>query len=92
MAQGSRSPDLEYRPMRVAVDGDKSEEGYLVLHDDVLVAVISHLQETVDGELRDSWYVEAGFGPCDGLLPAPIFKSRDEAERWVLARVQRRRL
>jgi hypothetical protein len=54
----------------------------------VLVAVLSNLKETVDGELCDNWFVEAGFGPCDGMLPAPIFKSQEEAEGWVARRVE----
>ena len=83
-------PRLDRQPVRVAVDGDKSEAGYLLFADGVLVAVISNLKETVDGALQDNWYVEAGFGPCDGLLPAPIFKSQEDAERWVSRRVERR--
>jgi len=48
--------------IRVAVAGDKSEPGCLVFADAVLVAVISHLEETLDGELQHRWYLEAGFG------------------------------
>src|SRR5687768_6322712 len=41
---------LDRHPVRVAVDGDKSEQGYLIFADGVLVAVLSHLKETVDGD------------------------------------------
>jgi hypothetical protein len=84
------SPTLDRHPVRIAVDGDKSEQGYLIFADEVLVAVISYLKETVDGQLQDNWFIEAGFGPCDGIMPAPIFKSQEEAERWVARRVERR--
>jgi hypothetical protein len=81
------APTLDRHPVRVAVDGDKSEQGLIVFADGVLVAVFSYLKETVDGSLQDRWYLEAGFGPCDGTLPHPIFNSQDEAEQWVSGRL-----
>ena len=84
------APVLDRHPLRIAVDGNKSEPGFLILADGILVAVISHLQETVDGELQNNWYIEAGFGPCEGIIPHPFFKSQDDAERWILARVAQR--
>ncbi len=84
------SVKLDRHIIRVAVDGDKSEPGCLVFADGVLVAVISHLEETVDGELKHRWYLEAGFGPCDGVIPHPVFASKDEAWAWVSARVDER--
>ena len=81
---------LDRHPVRIAVDGDKSEPGFLIFADGVLVAVLSHLKETVEGELRNNWYIEAGFGPCEGIIPHPFFKSQDDAERWILASVARR--
>ena len=59
----------------------------IVFADGVLVAVLSYLKETVEGELQEQWYLEAGFGPCDGTLPQPTFNSQDEAESWVLSRL-----
>jgi hypothetical protein len=81
---------LDRHPVRVAVDGDQSEAGVIVFADGVLVAVLSCLNETVDGELQDRWYLEAGFGPCDGVLPPPVFDSQDEAEQWVVTRLDNR--
>jgi hypothetical protein len=71
----------------VAVDGDQSEPGCLVFADGVLVAVISHLQNTVDGELQHRWFLEAGFGPCSGAKPDPIFMTKEEAQAWIERRV-----
>jgi hypothetical protein len=79
---------LDRHPVRVAVDADQSEQGLMVFADGVLVAVFSYLKETVDGELQDRWYLEAGFGPCDGTLPHPTFNGQDEAEQWVSHRLQ----
>jgi hypothetical protein len=68
--------------VRVAVDGDKSEQGFMVFADGVLVAVFSCLKETVESELQERWYLEAGFGPCDGVLPHPTFERQEQAEAW----------
>jgi hypothetical protein len=81
---------LDRHPVRVAVDTDQSEPGVIVFADGVLVAVLSCLKETVEGELQDCRYLEAGFGPCDGVLPHPVFDSQEEAERWITKRVERR--
>ena len=78
---------LDRHIIRVAVDRDKSEAACLVFADAILVAVISHLEETLEGELQHRWYLEAGFGPCDGVIPHPVFTSQDEAWAWVSDRV-----
>jgi hypothetical protein len=78
---------LDRHVVRVAVDTANSEQGLIVFADGVLVAVFSHLESTVDGELRDRWYLEAGFGKCDGVLPHPILNSQEEAEQWVMNRL-----
>jgi hypothetical protein len=78
---------LDRHVVRVAVDGNKSEPGCLIFADGILVAVISHLEETVEGELKHRWYLEAGFGPCDEVIPHPIFASKEEAWAWVSDRV-----
>ena len=78
---------LDRHVIRVAVDHDQSEPSCLVFADDVLVAVISHLEETVEGELQHRWYLEAGFGPCNGVIPHPVFGSKEEAWAWVSGRV-----
>jgi hypothetical protein len=80
------APKLDRQVIRVAVANNKSEPSCLVFADGILVAVISHLEETVEGELKHRWYLEAGFGPCDGVIPHPIFASKEEAWAWVSAR------
>ena len=81
---------LDRHLVRVAVDRDQSEAGVIVFVKGVLVAVLSCLKGTVDGELQDRWYLEATFGPCDGVLPHPTFDSQDEAEQWVVTRLESR--
>jgi hypothetical protein len=81
------TPRLNRHIVRVAANGDKSEQGLIIFADGVLVAVFSHLKETVDRELQDRWFLEAGFGPCDGTLPSPIFSNQDQAEQWVWDRL-----
>jgi hypothetical protein len=83
------APKLDRHAVRVAVDSDKSEKGLLVFADGILVAVFSHLNETVDGELQDRWFLEAGFGRCQEVKP-PVFDSREEAEQWVFDRMNGR--
>src|SRR5918997_286132 len=63
--------------------GSLAEPGCLVFADAILVAVISHLEETVDGELQHRWYLEAGFGRCSGAKPDPIFMTKEEAQAWI---------
>jgi hypothetical protein len=70
------APILDRHPVRIAVDSNKSEPRFLILADGVLVAVLSHLQETVDGELQNNWYIEAGFGPCEGLSRTRFSRAR----------------
>jgi hypothetical protein len=74
---------LDRHPIQVAVDGNKCEQGLLVFVDGALVAVFSHLAETCDGDLKGCWFLEAGFGRCE-YVPAPVLKSKEEAEGWVL--------
>jgi hypothetical protein len=74
--------DISFQPMRVLIDGHDSE-GYLVLADNQLAAVIVRL----DGEHHDPahkgwWCLEAGFGNCNSR-DAPLFKTPDEAGAWV---------
>lgn len=62
------------------------EEGLLVFADDVLMAVVMLLQNSVsDPDLPGRWYLETGYGPCE---EAPgtnrLFETSDEAEAWVL--------
>ena len=74
-------PHITCEPVRVAV-GKTSEEGFLILANGVLMAVISYVV-AVDDRLDGKWFVEAGFGVCTEVVP-PIFNSPDEAQAWVL--------
>ncbi len=74
--------DISFMPMRVLIDGHDSE-GYLVLADNQLAAVIVRLDgEHHDPEHKRFWHLEAGFGKC-GCRDAPLFKIPEEAGAWV---------
>ena len=57
--------------------------------DGALVAVFSYLQETIDGDLANHWFLEAGFGRCEVKEP-PLFNTQYEAQQWVLERYRGR--
>jgi hypothetical protein len=66
--------------------GSTDEDGYLVLASDKLVAVLVRLSEEVHGDAVGNWYLEVGFGPCDG--PAhPVFETLDAAKAWIATRL-----
>jgi hypothetical protein len=62
--------------------GCDDREGYLVLSDGQLVAVLVRLADEMHEDRRGSWFVEAGFGPCRTAVP-PMFGDLDEARAWV---------
>jgi hypothetical protein len=87
----SRSPYISFQPMRVLIDGHDSE-GYLVLADDQLAAVIVRLDgEAHDATARGLWHLEAGFGKCAAPpYGAPLWATPEEAGLWVEEKLGRR--
>ena len=68
------------------------EQGFLILVDDVLMAVIMCLDKSVEDDLRGQWFLETGYGPCTvGPGEDVLFQNPDEAQQWVLERVTRAR-
>ncbi len=84
----SRSPYISFQPMRVLIDGHDSE-GYLVLADDQLAAVIVRLDgEWHDATSRGLWHLEAGFGKCaTPPYDMPLWATPEEAGLWVAAKL-----
>lgn len=79
--------EITLQPMSVLADGG-SHEGQLVLADGKLVAVFTWVtpEETVGGlDRAGGWFLEAGFGPCSGLMSAtpPVLATLNEAVTWV---------
>ena len=73
---------ISFQPMRVLIDGHDTD-GYLVLADNQLAAVIVRLDgQTHDPEHKGWWHLEAGFGKCN-IQSAPLVKTPDEAGAWV---------
>ncbi len=68
--------------------GSQDHEGRLVLVNGQLAAVLVRLSDEVHGEARGRWFLETGFGRCDGA-EHPVFESLDEAEAWVRRRIER---
>ena len=68
--------------------GSQDHEGRLVLADGQLVAVLVRLADEVHGDKRGGWFLETGYGRCDGPQH-PVFASLDEAQAWVRRRVER---
>ena len=77
---------MTFQPVEIAVHGGM-EAGQLVFADAQLVAVLTHLDQSVSEELRSRWFLEAGFGPCEAATP-PLFASLDAAQEWVRERVE----
>jgi hypothetical protein len=75
------APRLILQPMPV-LTGCDDQEGYLVLADGQLVAVLVRLADEMHADQLGSWFLEAGFGPCRTTMP-PVFDDLDEAQAWV---------
>jgi hypothetical protein len=84
-------PEVTCQPIRVAAiwRGD-SEDGFLILADGALVAVVIHLQQSVTGAPKRHWYIEATFGLCQ-KPPSDelVFETPDRAKEWMCVQVQR---
>jgi hypothetical protein len=79
---------LTLHPVRVGNGFD--EEGMLVFdREQRLVAVLTHLSDQYDG-VSGHWYLEAGFGPLDGL-DHPTFADLDAAQERISQRLARGR-
>ncbi|WP_114943579.1 hypothetical protein [Microvirga calopogonii] len=79
--------DITLQAMPVLADGGR-HEGQLVLVDGQLVAVFTWVtpEETAGGhEQAGGWFLEAGFGPCSGLISTtpPVLSTLDDAVTWV---------
>jgi hypothetical protein len=73
-------------PVRVATAGGEGDDGFLVFAAGQLIAVITRLRQSVNGEPQENWYLEAGFGPC-AAHPVLVFRTPDEARDWVRERL-----
>lgn len=88
---GRMEPPSSCQSVKVET-GSRDKEGCLVFVDGRLVAVLVRLgDDHAEAGLSGSWFVEAGFGPCDGLGGNhPTFASTDDARAWARGRVRRR--
>lgn len=81
------SPSLAFRDIRVGTNS-ADEEGWLVLLDDRLAAVVVRLSDDHDEpELKGKLFMEAGFGRFR-LAMQVTWADQDEARRWFLARLE----
>jgi hypothetical protein len=79
-------PTVTLHPVEV-MTGSGDQEGRLVFADRQLVAVLVYLDDVVHEDERGGWFLEVGFGPCNGAHQ-PVFGSLEEAEAWVQEQVQ----
>jgi hypothetical protein len=81
------APEISLQTVLVpATPTSTVERGLLIFADDVLMAVVMHLDGSVDNDaLRGPWYLETGYGPCAQRPGTDLaFKTPDEAQAWVL--------
>lgn len=84
---------ITIEPIQVLIDGG-SRDGRIVLADGSLAAILVSVTSEEAGQeernMATGWFLEAGFGPCSGLLtvPPPIFPTIDDAQRWVRAALE----
>jgi hypothetical protein len=68
------------------------EQGLLIFADDMLLAVITGSQNSVDSSRGGRWVLEVGFGPCAVASGLDVmFQTPEEAQQWVLERVSYKR-
>ena len=65
--------------------GCEDREGYLILADGILTAVIVRLDSHVHDGIAGKWFLEAGFGPCRDAQE--LFETPEAAVAWVSGRV-----
>lgn len=81
---------MSLRLQRASVaTGGHDTEGLLIFHADVLTAVIVRLSDDHEDE-AGKWFLEVGFGPLE-MRPAPTFTDLDEAQDWILHRLEEHR-
>jgi len=74
----------------VEVDtGTSDRDGFLVFVDNALVAVLVRLEDKEHGAMRGQWLLEVGFGRCNATPQTSVFKSPDDAQKWVLKRLSK---
>ena len=79
---------VTFQPIPVLINSHGNNEGRLVLVDGQLIAVLVRLDGDVDAaELKGSWFLESGTGPCSVVDP-PVFPDLADARSWVEGRLQ----
>jgi hypothetical protein len=74
-------PDFHRQAVHLA-SGTPDRDGVLVFGNGDLLAVLVQLTTETHKGLGGLWFLEAGFGYCQGRS-APLFQSPEEAERWI---------
>ncbi len=76
----AKSALVRFQPIKLAAR-QAAEDACLCIVNHALVTVLVRLTEDVDAS-APRWYLEAGFGPCEG--EGLIFPNLADAERWIL--------
>lgn len=84
----ARPKTLRMQPTKVKTTSIDSR-GMLIFEDDLLIAVLVQLEESVHGErYGGKWNLEATFDELP-YPPDKVFNSLDHAERWLLEQLER---
>lgn len=75
---------LSLQSLKVAIDGG-GEDGLLVLHRHVLVAILVCLDRPSYGSDQGRWHLEIGFGRCSAR--PTTFARLESALRWIAERL-----
>ena len=81
----STDPQVAFRPIRLSSHWG-AEEAWLGLVDDQLVSILVRAGDQASKD-EGSWYLEVGFGSCQG--EGRLFPSLDAAARWIGDRIRR---
>src|SRR4051812_5184665 len=68
-------------------------EGELIFANGSLVALLIALNPSTGHEPQvwHRWFLETGYGPCEGGRPGRVFESLEAGEAWVAGKVENAR-
>ena len=69
--------------VRVATTPDGEEGRIVTTGAGMIIAILVLIDPTQADDLGGSWFLEAGFGPCQTAVP-PIFAGLSEARAWIV--------
>ena len=84
MTTPSQPSSFELRATKIAT-GSEDERGVLVFVGEFIVAILIRLDASFYESAKGSWYLEVGFGACEGV-PEP-FERLSDGLLWIADRL-----